>query len=198
MRRLWFLFLFLLAGCGGSGLSLPTGPTTAATPPTLPTVAIPTAASTPMARALVPGSPTVNVQASFAPSPIVTPSPAEPSPPSLSPAASPPAGTADATTKPALPPIVTLPPAAPAPTTPPSPVPVVIVATASTASTTTANPGSAAGTGTMCPTGYPVKGIEASKIYHVAGQRDYATLAARTCFATEAAAQAAGYRKSQT
>lgn len=41
-----------------------------------------------------------------------------------------------------------------------------------------------------------VKGNARSKIYHVKGGAFYATLKDPTCFATEAAAKAAGYRKS--
>ena len=79
-----------------------------------------------------------------------------------------------------LPPIVTLPPGTLVP-------PAV----------TSAGTGPVAGTGTTCPAAYPVKGNDATKIYHVPGQRDYAATNARNCFATEQAAQAAGYRRSQ-
>jgi len=40
-----------------------------------------------------------------------------------------------------------------------------------------------------------IKGTPSSRIYHVPGQSGYDKLNALTCFATESAAQAAGFRK---
>lgn len=52
-----------------------------------------------------------------------------------------------------------------------------------------------------CPSGYPIKGnlttYNGEAIYHVPGGAFYAKTQPETCFATEAAAQAAGYRRSQ-
>lgn len=59
----------------------------------------------------------------------------------------------------------------------------------------------AAGTGWVrgdgsrdCPEGFPVKGNASSKIYHVPGGRSYDATEPEICFATEAEAEAAGYR----
>jgi hypothetical protein len=49
----------------------------------------------------------------------------------------------------------------------------------------------------VCPAGFPIKGNSNSGIYHVPGQQYYSATNARNCFATEGAAQAAGYRKSK-
>jgi hypothetical protein len=53
----------------------------------------------------------------------------------------------------------------------------------------------------VCPAGYPIKGNQTTRyttdwIYHVPGGQYYAVTAPEQCFATEAAAQQAGYRKS--
>lgn len=56
--------------------------------------------------------------------------------------------------------------------------------------------GPVSGSGGVCPAGYPVKANDNSGIYHVPGGEFYNATNARNCFATEAAAQAAGYRKS--
>ncbi|WP_425956343.1 hypothetical protein [Xylanimonas sp. McL0601] len=57
---------------------------------------------------------------------------------------------------------------------------------------------SVAGTGGYdCPAGYPIKGNAGSGIYHVPSGQYYAVTKPEQCFATEAAAVAAGYRKSQ-
>jgi hypothetical protein len=48
-----------------------------------------------------------------------------------------------------------------------------------------------------CPTGYPIKGNQNSGIYHVPGQQFYDRTRPEDCFATEADAQAAGYRRSK-
>lgn len=59
-------------------------------------------------------------------------------------------------------------------------------------------PSSVPGTGGYnCPSGYPIKGNADSGIYHVPGGRYYKATKPEECFATEAAAKAAGYRKSK-
>ena len=51
------------------------------------------------------------------------------------------------------------------------------------------------GNGTaVCPDGFPIKGNAQSKIYHSTESRVYAQTIAEICFATTAAAEAAGYR----
>ncbi|MDO5635123.1 MAG: thermonuclease family protein, partial [Micrococcus sp.] len=57
--------------------------------------------------------------------------------------------------------------------------------------------GPVAGSSGVCPAGFPVKGNDNSMIYHVPGQSHYQQTNARNCFATEAAASAAGYRKAK-
>ncbi len=51
--------------------------------------------------------------------------------------------------------------------------------------------------GGICPSGFPIKGNDNSRIYHVPGQQYYDATNARHCFATEEDAQKAGYRKSR-
>ena len=53
---------------------------------------------------------------------------------------------------------------------------------------------SVAGSGGVCPRGYPVKGNDSSMIYHVPGQQFYTITNARHCFASTTAAARAGYR----
>jgi endonuclease YncB( thermonuclease family) len=53
---------------------------------------------------------------------------------------------------------------------------------------------SVAGSGGVCPHGYPVKGNDSSMIYHVPGQQFYKITNARHCFASTTAAAHAGYR----
>ena len=48
-----------------------------------------------------------------------------------------------------------------------------------------------------CPSWAPIKGNADSMIYHLPGQRYYAVTKPEDCFRTEAAAQAAGYRKAK-
>lgn len=48
-----------------------------------------------------------------------------------------------------------------------------------------------------CPAAYPIKGNANSGIYHVPGGAYYAVTRAEECFATRAAAEAAGYRASK-
>ncbi|GAB3682887.1 HNH endonuclease family protein [Angustibacter aerolatus] len=48
-----------------------------------------------------------------------------------------------------------------------------------------------------CPAGYPIKGNASSMIYHVPGGQFYDVTNPEECFSTEAAARAAGYRKSK-
>ncbi|RBO88187.1 micrococcal nuclease [Micrococcus sp. KT16] len=59
---------------------------------------------------------------------------------------------------------------------------------------TSGDTGSVAGSGGVCPDGYPVKANGNSGIYHVPGQQHYGKTNARNCYASAAAAQAAGYR----
>ena len=55
-----------------------------------------------------------------------------------------------------------------------------------------------AGDGTaMCPPDYPIKGNRQSRIYHRPGQSSYAATIAEFCFASEQAAEAAGFRASR-
>ncbi|MDN5767512.1 MAG: thermonuclease family protein [Humibacillus sp.] len=51
-----------------------------------------------------------------------------------------------------------------------------------------------AGTGNVCPSRYPVKGNDNSKIYHVPGQRFYKITNARHCFSSTSVAARSGYR----
>jgi len=51
--------------------------------------------------------------------------------------------------------------------------------------------------GRACPIGYPIKGKRSSMVYHVPGGTWYSRLNPGICFATEAAATAAGYRRSR-
>ena len=51
--------------------------------------------------------------------------------------------------------------------------------------------------GGECPASVPIKGNEFSGIYHMPGGCYYEATEAEECFATEAAAQAAGYRASE-
>jgi len=66
------------------------------------------------------------------------------------------------------------------------------------ARTQPSGPGQAAPSGrNTCPASHPVKGNigENGKIYHVPGSRDYARTNPELCFADEAAAKAAGFRR---
>jgi len=78
-----------------------------------------------------------------------------------------------------IPPPVTSPPPAPAYNLPP-----------------TVSSGPVSGFGGVCPAGYPIKANDNSGIYHVPGGLFYDATNAYNCFATEAAAAAAGYRRS--
>jgi hypothetical protein len=49
----------------------------------------------------------------------------------------------------------------------------------------------------VCPPEYPIKGNATSKIYHVPGQVSYPQTIAEFCFASAAAAEAAGFRQSR-
>jgi len=51
---------------------------------------------------------------------------------------------------------------------------------------------------TSCPDGYPIKGNESSKIYHVSTGRSYDMTESEICFATEEDAVAAGYRAAKS
>lgn len=81
-------------------------------------------------------------------------------------------------------PIYVQPPPAPAPVYTPPPAPA-------------ASDGPTYGSGGVCPAGYPIKANDNSGIYHVPGQQFYNATNARNCFATTAAAEAAGYRASK-
>jgi hypothetical protein len=59
--------------------------------------------------------------------------------------------------------------------------------------------GAIAGDGTAnCPPDFPIKGNRQSRIYHRPGQSSYASTVAEFCFASEEAAEAAGYRASRS
>ena len=170
-RALWLLAGLLLTACGGGGLTFPTAPipTPIITPPT----AIPLTAAP-----VSPTAPRLVATAAFPTA--AAASIAQPTAPAMT--VTPVATTQQSGQAGGLPPIVTLPPGTLVP-------PAVTTASAST--------GPVAGTGTTCPTAYPIKGNDTTKIYHVPGQREYVATNARNCFATEQAAQAAGYRRSQ-
>ena len=58
--------------------------------------------------------------------------------------------------------------------------------------------GAVAGDGTAnCPPDYPIKGNRQSRIYHRPGQSSYASTVAEFCFASEEAAEVAGFRASR-
>lgn len=48
-----------------------------------------------------------------------------------------------------------------------------------------------------CPPGYPIKAKSSSKIFHVPGGRSYDRTVPDRCYATEADAEADGYRKAK-
>lgn len=52
--------------------------------------------------------------------------------------------------------------------------------------------------GDTCPTNAPIKAKSRSKIYHVPGGRFYDRTVPDRCYATEAAAEADGYRRSSS
>jgi hypothetical protein len=59
-------------------------------------------------------------------------------------------------------------------------------------------PGAILGDGTaVCPPDYPIKGNLQSRIYHRPGQSSYASTVAEFCFASEEAAEVAGFRASR-
>ena len=59
--------------------------------------------------------------------------------------------------------------------------------------------GAIAGDGTAnCPPDFPIKGNRQSRIYHRPGQSSYASTVAEFCFASEEAAEAAGFRASRS
>ncbi len=58
-------------------------------------------------------------------------------------------------------------------------------------------PASVIPSGWDCPSGYPIKGNASSMIYHVKGGAFYERTNPEECFASERAAQAAGYRASK-
>lgn len=65
-------------------------------------------------------------------------------------------------------------------------------------STKSVPPGAVAGDGTAsCPPDYPIKGNAQSRIYHRPGQISYQSTVAEFCFASEEAAEAAGFRQSR-
>jgi micrococcal nuclease len=76
-------------------------------------------------------------------------------------------------------------------------------ASASASSSASASASASAGGGAVppvggeCPASAPIKGNESSGIYHMPGGSYYDATEAEECFATEAAAQAAGYRASE-
>ena len=59
--------------------------------------------------------------------------------------------------------------------------------------------GAIAGDGTAnCPPDFPIKGNRQSRIYHRPGQSSYASTVAEFCFASEEAAEVAGFRASRS
>jgi micrococcal nuclease len=90
------------------------------------------------------------------------------------------------------------------PPTPPLPtaVPPRLVPPTATVAPKAAPGGRVPGTGGYdCPSGYPIKGnlttSSGDQIYHVPGGQYYGATKPEECFATEADARAAGYRRSQ-
>jgi micrococcal nuclease len=73
----------------------------------------------------------------------------------------------------------------------PAPAPVAAPAPTPTGDTTSYPPASL----NTCPSYAPIKGNADSMIYHLPGQRYYAVTNPEECFATEAGAQAHGYRR---
>lgn len=94
-----------------------------------------------------------------------------------------------------LPPVTTIPAAAPARTDVPAAGPRQLLRTAAAPGPSTS--GSVAPSSGECPASHPIKGNADSGIYHVKGQQYYTVTKAEECFATESAAIAAGYRKSK-
>lgn len=87
---------------------------------------------------------------------------------------------------------------APAPKTTPAPKPAPTVAPKPAPKPApAAGGGSVRGSGGQCPASHPIKANDNSGIYHVPGQRHYNQTNARNCFPSEAAAKAAGFRKSK-
>jgi len=102
-----------------------------------------------------------------------------------------------------VPPVVSPPPPVATPPPPPPPPTPVIAPTSvpvpqpTAASAKPAGGGRAAPQGSDCPVDYPIKGNRSSMIYHVPGGAYYARTIPEDCFATGAAAEAAGYRQAQ-
>jgi hypothetical protein len=67
----------------------------------------------------------------------------------------------------------------------------------SSASASAGGGGAVSPVGGECPASAPIKGNESSGIYHMPDGSYYDATEAEECFATEAAAQAAGYRASE-
>lgn len=63
-------------------------------------------------------------------------------------------------------------------------------------STVTPAPGATApASDGSCPDNYPIKAVQLGRVYHLQGDPLYSRARATQCFATEADAQAAGYRR---
>ena len=85
-----------------------------------------------------------------------------------------------------------------APSASSSPAPVLPIGSAKPSTSTATSTGAVAATDGGCPATHPVKAGQVGPIksYTVSGSSSYDTMRATECFATEADAQAAGYRKS--
>ena len=77
------------------------------------------------------------------------------------------------------------------------PIPEAAPAPAPEAAPAAGDAGPVSGADSVCPDSHPVKANDNSGIYHVPGQQHYGKTNARNCYASAAAAQAAGYRASK-
>jgi micrococcal nuclease len=84
-----------------------------------------------------------------------------------------------------------------APATVPTTAPTVSPTVAPTQPASGGGGGSFPAVGSDCPASAPIKGNANSGIYHMPGQQAYDRTIPEECFATEADAQAAGYRRAQ-
>ena len=74
------------------------------------------------------------------------------------------------------------------------PIPEAAPAPAPEAAPAAGDAGPVSGADSVCPDSHPVKANDNSGIYHMPGQQHYGKTNARNCYASAAAAQAAGYR----
>ena len=77
------------------------------------------------------------------------------------------------------------------------PIPEAAPAPAPEAAPAAGDAGPVSGADSVCPDSHPVKANDNSGIYHMPGQQHYGKTNARNCYASAAAAQAAGYRASK-